>query len=198
MLVWCFWHASSGDTHWSKTRSSLVLVTKLCGDTQNSDLTWQMLSTARFVPLFLHLQKLVAQGVFGLVGVRLWSGFLVGVQVREQIRRPSEHWREDGGLAVTVHAETALAGDFDQSRWGTGGWCQRNIGGAKGHAAHRPVDTGALVFAARVEVFSVLIHAAVVFTRAAFQFGWKDKEQTGAGLNWSELMIKLIKHLLFI
>lgn len=180
--------------------SSLVLVTKLCGDSQNSALTWQMLSTAWFVPLFLHHCKFVAQGVFGLVGVRLWSGFLVGVQVREQIRRrlrPSEHWREDGGLAVTVHAEAALAGDFDQSRCGTGWWCQRNIGGAKGHAAHRPVDTGALVFAARAEVFSILIHAAVVFTRAAFQFGWKDKGETGAGLNRRELMLKLDKKFTF-
>lgn len=80
---------------------------------------------------------------------------------------------------MTVHAKAALAGDFDQSRCRTGWRCQRNIGGAKGHAAHRPIDTGALVFAARAKVFSILIHAAVVFAGAAFQFGPADSMETG-------------------
>lgn len=138
-----------------------------------------MFPTAGFVPVVLHLCDLVAQGV-SVLG--LGPGLLEGVQVGEQVRgRPwaPEHGWQGRGLAVAVHTEAALARDVDQSRCGTGRRRQGDVCGAAGHAAHRPVHTRALVLAARLEVLSVLIHPAVILTRATFQFSPADSVDTG-------------------
>lgn len=138
---------------------------------------WQVFSAAWFVPAFLHLHELITQAVFGL-GWRFLEGVWVGEQKRWWLRA-SEHRRQDGRLSMAVQAEAALARDFDQPGFGTGRGGQRDISGTQGDAAHCPVYTGALVFAARTEVFPILIHAAVILTRAALQFGPADAVQTG-------------------
>lgn len=142
----------------------------------------QVLVSTWLVPLAPHLHQLVAQGVLLLLGfvgvqlpvrlrVRLWEG--VGWVGDEGVRRVS--WRlgstvhrgHDGGSLVAVDGEAALAWYFDQLWRGTGRGRQGHMAGAEGHAAHRSVDAGALVFATSAEILAVLINAAVVFAGAA-------------------------------
>lgn len=77
---------------------------------------------------------------------------------------------------MAVHTGAALAGHFHQSGGGAGGRGHRNISGAKRRAADGSIDTDALVFTTGTEALPVLIHPAVIFTRASFMFGCERKE----------------------
>lgn len=140
--------------------------------------------STQLVPLASNLHQLVAQGVlllFGFVGVQLPVGFRVrlregvgrvgneGVRRVGRRMRSAEHRGHDGGAPVAVDGEAALAWHLDQMWGGTGGRRQGHVAGAEGHAAHRSVDAGAVVLAARVEILAVLINPPVVFTRAALR-----------------------------
>lgn len=141
-----------------------------------------MLVSTGLVPLAPHLHQLVAQGVllFGLVGVqlpvrfriRLWVG--VGWVGNEGVRRVSwrlgsaVHWGHNGGSLVAVDAEAALTRHLDQLWSRTGRRRQGQMAWAKGHAAHRSIDAGALVLATSTEILTVLINPPIVLTRAAF------------------------------
>lgn len=74
------------------------------------------------------------------------------------------HWGHDGGSLVAVDAEAALAWHLDQLRNRTGRGCQGQMAGAKGHAAHRSIDAGALVLATSTEILTILINPSIVFT----------------------------------
>lgn len=141
-----------------------------------------MLVSTGLVPLAPHLHQLVAQGVlvlFGFVGVQFPVWFRIRLRVRvgrvgdEGVRRVGRrlgsavHWGHDGGSLVAVDAEAALAWHLDQLRGRTGRRRQGHVAGAQGHAAHRSIDTGALVLATGTEILTVLINPPVVFARAA-------------------------------
>lgn len=141
---------------------------------------------ARFVPFAHHLHQLVAHGVLlllGFVGVQLpirfgvWLGVSVGRVWNEGVRLVNRRLgspvqsRHDAASLVAVDGEAALAGNLDQL-WGrTGRRRQRDVAGAEGHAAHRPVNAGALVLATSAEVLAVLVNAAVIFTGAPLRLG---------------------------
>lgn len=143
----------------------------------------QVLVSTWLVPLAPHLHQLVAKGVlllFGLVGVQLPVRFRVRLWVRvswvgdEGVKRvgwrlgSAVHRRHHGRPLVAVDAQAALARHLDQV-WRRTGWGrQGDMAGAKGHAAHRPVDAGALVLATGAEILTVLINPPVVLARAAF------------------------------
>lgn len=146
-------------------------------------LTCQVLVVSTWlVPLAPHFHQLVAHGVlllFGFVRVQLPIRFRIRFWVRvgriwnEGVRRVD--WRlgspvrrgDDGGSLVAVDAEAALAWHLDQLRGGTGRGSQGHMAWAKGHAAHRSIDAGALVLATSPEILTVLINPPVVFTGAA-------------------------------
>lgn len=79
---------------------------------------------------------------------------------------------------MTVYAGAALAGHFDQTGGGARGRGNRNIGGAKRCAADGSIDTDALMFTTSAEALSVLIHPAIIFTRAPFMFGCERKDMS--------------------
>lgn len=148
----------------------------------NLPLTRQVLVSTWLVPLAPHLHQLVAHGVlllFGFVGVQLPVGFRVRLWVRvrrvwdEGVRRvrwrlgSAVHWGHDGGPLVAVDAEAALAWHLDQLWRRTGRGRQGHVAGAKGNAAHCPVDAGALVFATGAEVLAILVDPPVIFARAS-------------------------------
>lgn len=170
-----------GDTHPTAPRalgpgSSLnhTLISNLPPGRQVFVSTW-------LVPLAPHLHQLVAQGVllFGLEGIqlpvrfriRLWER--VGRVGNEGVRWVSwrlgsaVHWGHHGGSLVAVNAEAALTGHLDQLWSRTGRRRQGHMARAKGHAANRSINTGALVLATSTEVLAILINPSIVFTRAA-------------------------------
>lgn len=156
------------------------------GNTPAPSLTRQVLVSTGLVPLAAHLHQFVAQGVLvllGLVGVELPVGLGVRLGVRvgrvgdEGVGRVDRRlgsavqWGHHGAAPVAVDAEAALARHLDQLRSRAGGRRQGHVAGAEGHAAHRPVDAGALVLAAGAEILAVLINPPVVFARPALGLG---------------------------
>ena len=161
-------------------------------------LTGQVLESLWFLPLPAGVQQRVAPPLLlppllpvlaGLVGVWVGLGVRLGLDVgvvrvgvrlvgQEGEQRGVGRWRGrpaaggcrrgDGGLAA-VQAVAALPRDLDQARGGAGGRGQRQVGGAERDAAHGAVDAGALVLAARPEVLTVLVHAAVVLAGATLR-----------------------------
>lgn len=74
-------------------------------------------------------------------------------------------------LLVAHERLAALSRDLDEARVGAGCRGQGQLAGAQRHAAHRPVDAGALVLAVGLEVLPVLEDPAVVLAGAALQLG---------------------------
>lgn len=69
--------------------------------------------------------------------------------------------RANHGLVLRLVTHPLLAafpGQFDPSREGAVRAGQANVHAAQGHAAHRPVQAGALVFAAALEGLSAPVH----------------------------------------
>lgn len=156
-------------------------------------LTRQVLVSSRLLPPPSRLQQLVPQGVllFGFVGVQPAGWFGVGWVGHEGVGRVN------GASPVAVDAEAALPRDLDQLGGGAGRGRQRHVAGAKGRAADGPVDAGALVLAAGLEVLAVLVNAAAVFTGAALCLRWGAKTtrsptKTGAGAGGANLGVPLL------
>lgn len=77
--------------------------------------------------------------------------------------------RQTPGSSVAVHTEAALAGDPDQSGVRAGRRRGRQLVLAEGSAADGAVDARALVFAAGVETFAVLVYPTVVLAGASLR-----------------------------
>lgn len=75
---------------------------------------------------------------------------------------------------------TALAGELHSPREGAVGAGQAHVHAAEGHAAHRPVQAGALVLAAALEGLPAPVHHAAEDTRGAVP-SCGDRRQRGSG-----------------
>lgn len=142
----------------------------------------QMIVSPSLLPLASHLQQLIPKHILvllGFVGVQLAIGFGIGLGVwisrirDERIGMEDRrlwfpvNWRYHSGTLMTVQTQTALSRDFDQLRGGAGGGGQGDMAGTERDTAHRPVDTGALVFAPGSKILPVLVHVPIVLTGAA-------------------------------
>lgn len=75
-------------------------------------------------------------------------------------------WEQPRALTA-VDTKAALSGNPDQSWIRAGRRCRRKLVVTKRSTSNGAIDAGALVFTSRTEALTVLVHPAVVLTRAS-------------------------------